>query len=145
MITHGDQSIDVSCAAQGALSSSPSGIYPDQNIQYLFTKYSFDENMFRGIDAKDLLIKMIKSPNCVDGCKLMSRQFKNNKTQFRKGAWTFVCSHGLVMNDMVDSHFDPDSVGKSHVPFQGLKRTKSRGCAVKGMRIFFLNINAYYL
>jgi hypothetical protein len=42
------------------------------------------------------------------------------------------------MNDMVDSHFDPDSVGKAHVPFQGLKRTKSRGCAVKGMRIFFL-------
>ncbi len=94
--------------------------------------------MFRGIGAKDLLIKMIKSPNCVDGCKLVSRRFKNNKTQFRKGAWTFVCSHGLVMNDMVDSHFDPDSVRKSHVPFQGLKRTKSRGCAVKGMRIFFL-------
>ncbi len=94
--------------------------------------------MFRWISANDLLIKMVKSPNCVDGCKLVSRRFKNNKTQFRKGAWTFVCSHGLVMNDMVDSHFDPDSVGKAHVPFQGLKRTKSRGCAVKGMRIFFL-------
>jgi hypothetical protein len=53
VITHGDQSIDVSCAAQGALSSSPSGIYPDQNIQHLFTKYSFNENMFRGIGAKD--------------------------------------------------------------------------------------------
>jgi hypothetical protein len=75
--------------------------------------------MFRGIGDKDLLIKMIKSPNCVDGCKLVSMRFKNNKTQFRKGAWTFVCSHGLVMNDMVDSHFDPESVGKSHVPFQG--------------------------
>ncbi len=36
VITHVDQSIDVSCAAQGALSSSPSGIYPDQNIQYPF-------------------------------------------------------------------------------------------------------------
>jgi hypothetical protein len=50
----------------------------------------------------------------------------------------FVCSHGLVMNDMVDSHFDPESIGKSHVPFQGLKRTKLRGCAVKGTWIFFL-------
>jgi hypothetical protein len=138
VITHGDQSIDDSCAAQGALSSSPSGIYPDQNIQYPFTKYSFNENMFRGIGAKALLIKMIKSPNCIDGCKLVSMQFKNNKTQFRKGAWTFVCSHGLVMNDMVESHFDPDSVGKSNVLFQGLKRTKSRGCVVKGTRILFL-------
>jgi hypothetical protein len=118
VITHGDQSIDVSCAAQGALSSSPSGVYPDQIIQYPFTKYYFDENMFRGIGAKDLLIKMIKSPNCVDGCKLVSMRPNNNKTQFRKGAWTFVCSHGLVVNDIVHSHFDPDSVGKSHVPIR---------------------------
>jgi hypothetical protein len=94
--------------------------------------------MFSGIGAKDLLIKTIKSPNCVDGCKLVSMQFKNNKTQFRKGACTFVCSHGLVMNDMVESHFDPDSVGKSNVPFQGLTCTKSRGCAVKGTQILFL-------
>ena len=138
MITQGDQSIDVSCAAIGALSSSPSGIYLDQNIQYPFTKYSFEENMFWGIGAKDLLIKTIKSPNCVDGCKLVSRQPDNNKTQFRECSWTFVCSHGIVMNDVVESHFDPDSVGKSHVLFQGLKCTKSRGCAVKGIRILFL-------
>jgi len=32
VISHGDQSIDVSAAAQGALSSSPFGIYPLQNI-----------------------------------------------------------------------------------------------------------------
>jgi hypothetical protein len=84
------------------------------------------------------LIKMIKSPNCIDGCKIVSRWPDNRKTQFRKGAWTLVCSHGLVMNDMVESHFDPDSVGKSHVPCQGLKRTKSRGCSVKGMWTLFL-------
>jgi hypothetical protein len=43
----------------------------------------------------------------------------------------FVCSHGIVMNEIEDSHFHPDSVGKSHVPIQRLKRTKSRGSAVK--------------
>ncbi len=137
MITHGDQSIDVSCAAQGALSSSPFVIYPDQNIQYPCTKYYFDENIFLGIGTKDLLIKMIKSPNCIDGCKIVSRRPDNRKTQFRKGAWTLVCSHGLVMNDIAESHFDPDSVGKSHAPFQGLKHTKSKGCSVKGMWILF--------
>ena len=42
VISHGDQSIDVSSAAQGALSSSPSGIYPHQNIEYPFTQYHFD-------------------------------------------------------------------------------------------------------
>ena len=87
---------------------------------------------------KDLLIKMIKSPNCIDGCKLVSMQPNNHNSDFRKGAWSFACSHGIVMNDMDESHFYPDSVGKSNVPFQGLKRTKSRGCAVKGMRILFL-------
>ncbi len=67
MITHGDQSIDVSCAAQGALlSSSPSGIYPDQNIQYHCTKYSFDDFFGGGIGTKGLLIKLIKSPNCIN-------------------------------------------------------------------------------
>jgi hypothetical protein len=81
---------------------------------------------------------MIKSPNCIDGCKLVSRQPDNNKNRYRKGAWTVVCSHGIVMNDMVESHFDPDSVGKYNVPFQGLKRTKSIGCAVKGTRFLFL-------
>ncbi len=40
---------------------------------------------------------------------------------------TFVCSHGIVMNEIEDSHFHPDSVGKFHVPIQRLKRTKSRG------------------
>jgi hypothetical protein len=33
--------------------------------------------------------------------------------------------------------FYPDSVGKSYVPFQGLKHTKSRGCAVKDTWILF--------
>ena len=52
VIANGDQSIDVSSAAQGALSSSPSGVYPHQNIPYPCTKYYFDENIFFGIDAK---------------------------------------------------------------------------------------------
>jgi hypothetical protein len=43
VMTHGDQSIDVFSAAQGALSSSPSGTYPHQIIQCPCTKYYFDD------------------------------------------------------------------------------------------------------
>ena len=41
------------------------------------------------------------------------------------------------MNEIEDSHFHPDSVGKSHVPIQRLKRTKSKGSAVKGKLSMF--------
>jgi hypothetical protein len=105
--THGDQSIDVSSAAQGDVSSSPSGIYPPQNITYPRTKYYFDDNVFFGIDAKDLLFKMVKSPNCIDGCKLVCMRPNKNQTHFRKGACTSVCSHKIVMNDIDQSHFYP--------------------------------------
>ena len=36
------------------------------------------------------------------------------------------------MNNIDESHFHPDSVGKSNVRIQHLKRTKSRGSAVTG-------------
>ncbi len=87
---------------------------------------------------------MLKSPNCIDGCKLVSMWQKRIQSHFRKGAWTFVCSHGIVMNDIDESHFYPDSVGKSNVPIQGLKCTKSRGSAVKG-EMMFLVMNSYFL
>jgi hypothetical protein len=110
-------------------------------MQYPCAKYYFDENHFFGIDGKDLLIKMLKSPNCIDGCKLVLVSMRPNKnhTQFRKGTWTLVCSHGIVLNEMDESHFYPDSFGKCNVPIQNLKRTKSRGSAVKG-KLFLLCI-----
>jgi hypothetical protein len=38
--------------------------------------------------------------------------------------------------------FHPDSVGKSHVPIQRIKRTKSRGSAVKG-KLSMLSFDNY--
>ena len=93
---------------------------------------------FFGIDAKDLLVKMLKSPNCIDGCKLVAVRPQTNPSHFRKGTWTFVCSHGIVMNDIDESHFHPDYVGKSNVPIQRLKRTKSRGSAGNALLEFWL-------
>jgi len=46
VISHGGQSLDVSSAAQGSLSSTPIGLFPPQNIPYPGTKYCFDENIF---------------------------------------------------------------------------------------------------
>jgi hypothetical protein len=46
VITHGDQSLDISSAVQGSLSSTPIGVFPLQNIPYPCTKYCFDEKHF---------------------------------------------------------------------------------------------------
>jgi hypothetical protein len=67
VITHRDQCLDISSAAQGSLSSTTIGVFPLQNIPYPCTKYCFDENIFFGCDAKDNLVKMLRSPKCIDG------------------------------------------------------------------------------
>jgi len=41
------------------------------------------------------------------------------------------------MNEMDESHFYPDSVGKFNVLIQNLKCTKSRGSAVRGKLFLF--------
>jgi hypothetical protein len=132
VVTHGDKSIDVSLAAQGHISTFPSGISPTQRIEYSWTKYCFDENLLFGIDAKESLCKMLKSPNCIDGCKLAANRVNNKSSSSRKCAWTFVCSHGVVTNEIDQSQFFSDSVGKSNVPVEYLKRVKFQGSAVKG-------------
>jgi hypothetical protein len=132
VVTHGDKSIDVSLAAQGNISTFPFGISPTQKNDYSWTKYCFDENLFFGIDAKEALCKMLKSPNCIDGCKLVANCVNNISTTSRKCAWTFVCSHGVVMNEINQTQFFPDSVRKSNVYVQYLKHVKSRSSAVKG-------------
>jgi hypothetical protein len=86
---------------------------------------------FFGIDAKESLCKMLKSPNCIDGCKLVANRVNNTSTSSRKCAWTFVCYHGVVTNEIDQSQFFLDSVGKSNVCVQYLKRIKSQGSAVK--------------
>ena len=132
MVTHGNTLIDVSSAAAKRSPSAPSGIFPPQKISYPHSSYYFDENLFFGIDASEPLFKMLQSPHCVDRCKLVCYRSWKKGSHYRKRSWTFVCSHGIVMNDIEDSHFKSDSVGKSNVPIQRLKRTKSIGSAVRG-------------
>ncbi len=62
VITYGDQSIDVSSAAQGDLSSSPSGIYSHQNIPYPSTKYCFDDFFFGELMLKIYWLKCSNLP-----------------------------------------------------------------------------------
>ncbi len=46
VISHGDQSLDISSAAQGSLSFTPIGVFPLKNIPFPGTNYCFDENIY---------------------------------------------------------------------------------------------------
>ncbi len=79
-MTHGDEYINASYAAQGVMAPPPSGKFPSQTIHYYGTKYHFDDYLFLGIDAKETLFKMLKSINCIDGCKLVTNCYNNRST-----------------------------------------------------------------
>jgi hypothetical protein len=128
---HGDKLLDISSAAQGPESIIPCGIH-SQKLPYPQTSYCFDVNQFFFIDSEDKMISMIKSPNTMDGCKLVTNISDARPSNYRKKTWTFVCSHGKVMKVTDDFQFHPDNVGKSNVSIQHLKCTKSKGSAMRG-------------
>jgi hypothetical protein len=65
VVTHGDKSIGVSLAAQGHISSFPSGISPTQRIEYSLTKYCFDENLFFVLMLKNHFAKCSNLPTAL--------------------------------------------------------------------------------
>ena len=134
----GDQLIDVSSAACASSSTLPIGA-THTKIPYSGTVYQFDPMLFYNTDESILcskldledveqkLFSMLKSPNTVDGCKLVRRRADKGETCNRKRSWTYICSHGKVMRHIDDSHFGPDSVGMLNVTHQHSKKHKSKG------------------
>ena len=127
VVMHGDQLLDISSAAHGPESIFPCGIH-SQTLPYPQASYCFDVNQFFTIDSEDKMISMIKSPNTIDGCKLVTNISDARPSNYRKKTWTFLCSHGKVMKVTDDSQFHPDNVGKPNVGIQHLKCAKSIVC-----------------
>jgi hypothetical protein len=53
-------------------------------------------------------------------------------TCHRKWSWTFLCSHGMIMREIQDSHFGPNSVGKLNVSLQSMKHNNSKESSIRG-------------
>ncbi len=98
-----------------------------EHTHYPQASNCFDVNYFFTIDSKDKLISMIKSPNTIDGCKLVTNISDSRQSSHRKKTWTFLCYHGKVMKVTDDCQFHHDNVGKSNISIQHLKCTKSKG------------------
>jgi hypothetical protein len=119
VVKEGDVMIDISLAAKGMSSSVP--VEAQQPIlPYPGTFYQFDPCLFYGQNtALDLdqaenlnlvenrLYALIKLPSTVDGCTMVMKRRYVKVTCHRRGSWTFLCSHGIIMREMQDSHFGP--------------------------------------
>ncbi len=140
----GDQMIDISLAAMGKSSTVPKGAQ-QQTFPYPGAVYRFNPCIFHGQDtelnineaenlneAENQLYVMMKLPSTIDGCTLVIKQHDLKVTCHRRQSWTFICSHGVIMRDIQDSHFGPNSVGKLNVSVQSVKHKNSKGAAVKG-------------
>ncbi len=122
------------------------------NLPYPGTFYRFDPCIFHRQNTElDLdqaenlnqvenrLYALMKLPSTVDGCTLVMKQRSLKVTCHRRWSWTFLCSHVMIMREIQDSHFGPDSVGKLNVSVQSIKHNNSKGAAIRGnYEIWFL-------
>jgi hypothetical protein len=130
VVREGDVMIDISLAAKGMSSTVPEGAQ-QQTLPYPGTFYRFDPCIFHGQNTElDLdqaanlnlvenrLYALMKLPSTVDGCTIVMKQHSLKVTCHRRWSWIFLCSHGMIMREIQDSHFGPNSVGKLNVSVQ---------------------------
>ena len=143
--------IDISSAAKGMSSTVPKGAQ-QHTLPYPWTFYWFDPSIFHGQNTKlDLdqaenlnqvenrLYALMKLPSTIDECTLVMKRRSLKNTCHRRRSWTFLCSHGMIMREIQDSHFGPNSVGQLNVLVQSIKHNNSKGAAIRGnYEIWFL-------
>jgi hypothetical protein len=150
-VREGDVMIDISLAIKGMSSTVPEGAQ-QKTLPYPGTFYRFNRCIFHGQDTEldineaenlnqmeNWLYAIMKLPSTVDGCTLVIKQSNLKDTCHSRRSWTFICSHGVIMRDIQDSHFGPNSVGKLNVSVQSVKHKNSKGAAIKdNYEIWFL-------
>jgi hypothetical protein len=143
--------IDISLAAKGMSSTVPKSAQ-QQTFPYPGTFYQFNPCIFHGQDteldlneaenlnqAENWLYVIMKLPSTVDRCMLVMKRINLKVTCHRRRSWTFICSHDIIMRDIQDGHFGPNSVGKLNVSVQNVKHKNSEGAAIKdNYEIWFL-------
>ena len=132
-IRQGDEYLDISCAAMGALSTTPIGAN-NQPLTFPQGKsasfFQFDPNIFNE-NSWPMLKDMLTKVGCVSGCRLAVSQSKPRKSCIRLATYTLRCTHGFVFKNQGASTFDEGNIGPSNVPTEFIKRVKTNG-AMKG-------------
>jgi hypothetical protein len=82
--------------------------------------------------VENRLYALMKLPTTVNGCTMVMKQCSLKVTCHRRRPRTFLCSHGMIMREIQDSHFGPNSVGKLNVSLQSIKHNNSKGAFIRG-------------
>jgi len=134
LVLHNGKRINISSAAQGKDSTTPSDA-PDQPEYFPSkTKYQFDTK-FKGLQSREDIIKMMKHPDTHPGSSLIVRGQKEATNSQRKCTLIFVCNqHRGISVD--EECFEDGKLAKSNIKQPTMKKVKTAGTINKGVAAF---------
>ena len=134
VVQHNNASLNISSAAQGKISKTPSDA-PDQPTRYPRNSvYRFDVT-FKGVDSWPRLKRMLSGFKCCPGCKLSTTQshIRRKASSLRGGEWRIGCSKARPQTKPKEGAFEEGKHAMSNIPVQQIKKCKSKGSTFKGV------------
>jgi hypothetical protein len=126
---HGDQVVDISCAANGRHSVTPSNATNQPTRFPTDSVYRFDIK-YKGMASADELIRALKHPNVHPGCNLIKRGGQPISTSVKVGIWLLSCDQhvGSCVNE---DNFVDGKLAQENIMHPSMKKTKSSGTTNK--------------
>jgi hypothetical protein len=129
LLPDGDRCIDISSAAMGTASVTPSNatkqpeVYPKGRAASV---YCFDPDIY-GKNSWMQLKSTLTQVGCVNRCRLVLRYTDQRPTLHRKACYELWCSHRSLFQNNGSSNYLSDNVGPCNMVTEHLKRVKTSG------------------
>ncbi len=145
LLTDGDRRIDISSAAMGTASVTPSNatkqpdVYPKGRAASV---YCFDPDI-HGINSLMQLKSTLTQVGCVSRCRLVLHYTDQRPTLHRKACYELWCTHRSLFQNNGSSNLSnylSDNVGPCNVVTEHLKPVKTSG----GLKGNIINILCYF-
>jgi hypothetical protein len=129
LLPDGDRCIDISSAAKGTASFTPSNATNQPDV-YLKGRaasvYCFDWDIYGKISWMQLK-STLAQVGCVSGCRLVLRYTDQRPTLHQKACYELWCSHRSLFQNNGSSNYLSDNVGPCKMVTEHLKRVKTSG------------------
>jgi hypothetical protein len=129
LLPDGDRCIDISSAAMGTASVTPSNatkqpdVYPKGRAASV---YRFDPDIY-GKNSWMQLKSTLTQVGCVSGFRLVLSYMDQRPILHRKACYELWCSHGSLFQNNGSSNYLSDNVGPCDVVTEHLKHVKTSG------------------